>query len=76
MDDEIEEVLRARDTSYWLLGALQSALDRDPVDALHDAQLLARLMKARADLQMLICSKNSAVALNRSASGTTSLIKY
>lgn len=53
MDDEIEEVLRARDTSFWLLGALQSALERDPVDALHDAQLLARLMHVRAEDQIL-----------------------
>lgn len=47
MNDEIEEVLRARDTSYWLLEALHSALERDPVDALHDAQLLARLISIR-----------------------------
>lgn len=55
MDDEIEEVLRARDTSFWLLGALQTALERDPVDALHDAQLLARLMQFRARLSLEGC---------------------
>lgn len=68
MDEEIKEVLAARDTSYWLLGALQGALERDPVDALHDAQLLARLMKVRADHQILFAVKKLAEISNRSQS--------
>jgi hypothetical protein len=44
---QIEEVLRDPATSFWLRGALNSALARDPVDAANDAEVLARLLDRR-----------------------------
>lgn len=43
----IEEVLRDRSASAWLKAALRSALERDPVDAANDAEVLARLLDRR-----------------------------
>lgn len=38
-------------TTYWLRDALKSALARDPLDALRDAEMLADLLRERlADL--------------------------
>ena len=39
------QVLGDRAASSWLRSALQSALDRDPVDALNDALLLAAVLE-------------------------------
>lgn len=36
-------------TTYWLRDALKSALLRDPVDALRDAEKLATLLQDRLD---------------------------
>jgi hypothetical protein len=41
---EIEQVLADPAASFWLKGALSSALDRDPVDAANDAEVLAQLL--------------------------------
>lgn len=35
--------------SYWLKRALRSSLSRDPVDAAHDSDVLARLLGRRCD---------------------------
>ena len=43
----IEEVLRDPAASFWLKGALRSALVRDPVDAANDAEVLAELLDRR-----------------------------
>jgi hypothetical protein len=43
----IQKVLNSPSTSYWLKNALDSALNRDVVDAAYDAQLLADLLKSR-----------------------------
>ena len=43
----IEEVLADPAASYWLKESLMSALSRDPVDAAHDAEILARLLQRR-----------------------------
>jgi hypothetical protein len=32
-------------TSFWLRDAMKSLLERDPVDALHDAEALVELMR-------------------------------
>lgn len=40
-----EEVLADRATSYWLKDALETALERDPVDAFNDALLLAAVLE-------------------------------
>jgi len=43
----IEDVLRDFAASQWLKTALRTALDRDPVDAANDAEVLARLLAER-----------------------------
>ena len=43
----IEEVLRDPSASFWLKAALRSALGRDPVDAVNDAEVLAALLDRR-----------------------------
>ena len=48
-DDEIRQILSGPGTSYWLKNALTSALDRDPVDAVNDAELLAMVLGYRSD---------------------------
>jgi hypothetical protein len=40
------QVLGDRAASSWLRSALESALERDPVDALNDALLLAAVLDA------------------------------
>jgi hypothetical protein len=44
---EIEQVLTDPTASFWLKEALSSALDRDPVDAANDAEVLAQLLGRR-----------------------------
>jgi hypothetical protein len=44
---EIDEVLADPAASFWLKAALHSALFRDPVDAAHDSEILARLLERR-----------------------------
>ena len=47
MSRAIAEVLADPAASRWLMGALSSAIDRDPVDAERDALELARLLSVR-----------------------------
>lgn len=35
--------------TFWLKDALRKALDRDPVDALGDAEILVEVLRARAE---------------------------
>ncbi len=44
---EIDEVLADPAASFWLKAALRSALSRDPVDAAHDSEIMARLLDRR-----------------------------
>lgn len=46
-DLEGEEILDDPSASDWLKGALRSALERDPVDALNDALVLAATLEER-----------------------------
>ena len=46
-DIEGEEILDDPAASDWLKGALRTALERDPVDALNDALLLAATLEER-----------------------------
>lgn len=46
------EVLRDDSASQWLKSALQSALERDPVDALNDALLLASVLEEQLREQL------------------------
>lgn len=45
----IDEVLSDPAASFWLKTALRSALCRDPIDAAHDSEILARLLGERCD---------------------------
>ena len=45
----IDDVLADPAASIWLKTALRAALCRDPVDAAHDSDLLARLLEERCD---------------------------
>jgi hypothetical protein len=42
-----EELLSAFDVSKWLKSSLSAAMDRDPVDAARDAELLHQVLEAR-----------------------------
>lgn len=45
----VDGILAAPDTSFWLKDVLRAALERDPVDAAKDAEVLATVLKNRAD---------------------------
>ncbi|MDD2609357.1 MAG: hypothetical protein PHX60_06620 [Giesbergeria sp.] len=40
-----EDILKSGDTSRWLKNALSQALERDPVDALNDAEFLLGVLE-------------------------------
>lgn len=46
-DDEILQILKGPGTSNWMKVALSTALNRDPVDAVNDAELLALVLNKR-----------------------------
>lgn len=48
VDRQIADVLGHPATSHWLRLALQTALDRDAVDAVNDAEALHELLGERA----------------------------
>ncbi len=48
-DDEIRQILQGPGTSSWMKVALSTALNRDPVDAVNDAELLAMVLGYRAE---------------------------
>lgn len=50
--DEIQKTLTNTSTSVWLKQALASALERDPVDAANDAEVLTELLARRCDQQL------------------------
>jgi hypothetical protein len=47
----IEAILLDPSTSFWLKGALESALNRDLVDAANDANVLNQVLQNRANQQ-------------------------
>ncbi len=49
-DDEIRAILREPGTSSWMKVALTTALERDPVDAVNDAELLAIVLRHRVEV--------------------------
>lgn len=46
---DAQEILASPSTSFWLKDALRAALQRDPVDAASDAELLATVLASRCD---------------------------
>lgn len=66
VDRKIADVLGHPATSFWLRQALQTALDRDAVDAVNDAEALHELLGERATAlfdQLLGPDKVAAVLL-------------
>lgn len=48
----ITRTLQDPATSHWLRTAITQALERDPVDALADAELLLQLLRLQLDMLM------------------------
>lgn len=44
---DVWQILRDPAASFWIKQALQTALDRDPVDAANDAEVLAEVLSQR-----------------------------
>ena len=44
---QVREVMQDQSASQWLKASLRTALERDPLDALNDALLLAGLLEDR-----------------------------
>lgn len=53
IDLELQEVLADPSTSHWLRDALTSAMPRDPVDALNDAEYLSDVLARRCNATAL-----------------------
>jgi hypothetical protein len=49
MTPSCKAILNDPSASYWLKNALRAALDRDPVDAARDAEILAAALSDRCD---------------------------
>ncbi len=47
METVINEIMKDPSASFWLKDALKKAVKRDPVDALNDAQILARILELK-----------------------------
>ncbi len=62
-----EDLLEDPATPYWVGRALRSALDRDPVKAAAEAEVMARVLARRADK---VLEKAQASARHRHASAT------
>ena len=45
----IKSIMESKAGSYWLKNAIRTAMQRDPVDALGDAEVLANVLKMRWD---------------------------
>ena len=45
-----EDVAASPSTSYWLQDAIKAAIQRDPVDALGDAEILVAVLQRRLNL--------------------------
>jgi hypothetical protein len=48
-DDKIRQILSGSGTSNWLKNALTAALERDPLNAFNDAELMAMVLGHRTD---------------------------
>lgn len=49
VDALIKRIAADPSASYWLQGSLKSALQRDPVDAANDAEVLAAILNAKCN---------------------------
>jgi hypothetical protein len=48
-EDRIQQLLASPSVSFWLKDALRAMTNRDPVDALNDAELLVEVLTARLE---------------------------
>ncbi|SER37933.1 hypothetical protein [Giesbergeria anulus] len=53
-----EDILKSGETSRWLKNALSKALDRDPLDALTDAEFLLGVLDKTPEALPLPCAKD------------------
>jgi hypothetical protein len=53
---DVREILADPASSKWIKASLESALKRDPVDALNDALVLAAVLEARLRSELGILS--------------------
>lgn len=59
----LETILKDPSASFWLKASLQTALERDAIDAANDAERLAELLRHRAEAYLCptaptnICNK-------------------
>lgn len=53
-----EDILKSGETSRWLKNALGKALDRDPLDALTDAEFLLGVLDKTPEALPLPCAKD------------------
>lgn len=67
----LDELLAAPTTSKWLASALASAVDRDPVDAANDADLLQRVMASRVGAMLEAHLKTSRPTFPQHKAATT-----
>lgn len=61
----IEALLKSPATSYWLRDAIEAALQRDPVDALNDAEVLVLVCQAGVKAQTTRAALNDLVIEDR-----------
>lgn len=47
LSPDVQQILRDPAASFWIKQALQTALQRDPVDAANDAEVLAKVLSHR-----------------------------
>ena len=50
LTQDISRVLRDPNVSNWLKSTVIDSLERDPIDAANDAEILAALLQARAEV--------------------------
>jgi hypothetical protein len=52
MTDEMSRTLNDQSASHWLKQTMLDAMKRDPVDSARDAELLAALLRGRAEAML------------------------
>ena len=50
MNQKLIDLLSNPATTFWSLDAIRTSLDRDPVDALRDAEDLVEILRERCEL--------------------------
>lgn len=69
LDRQISFVLSHPGLSGWLKSALLGALERDPVEAANEAEILGKLLRRRAGMKIAESFRRAAVADGSGAHG-------